>query len=94
MEFKLKSGRVIKMKKLISLDYRDSLMDNIKYEMNEDGSMKSISMMNSTITKWIRTCLDGNTSDEELIKWSLEDRTEAFISFQKEIMKGEETASK
>ena len=94
MEFKLKSGRVIKMKKLISLDYRDSLMDNIKYEMNEDGSMKSISIMNSTITKWIRTCLDGNTSDEELIKWSLEDRTEAFISFQKEIMKGEETASK
>ena len=94
MEFKLKSGRVIKMKKLISLDDRDSLMDNIKYEMNEDGSMKSISMMNSTITKWNRTCLDGNTSDEELIKWSLEDRTEAFISFQKEIMKGEETASK
>ena len=94
MEFKFKSGRVIKMKKLISLDDRDSLMDNIKYEMNEDGSMKSISMMNSTITKWIRTCLDGNTSDEELIKWSLEDRTEAFISFQKEIMKGEETASK
>ena len=94
MEFKLKSGRVIKMKKLISLDDRDSLMDNIKYEMNEDGSMKSISMMNSTITKWIRTGVDGTPSDEERIKWSLEDRTEAFISFQKEIMKGEETASK
>jgi hypothetical protein len=94
MEFKLKSGRVVKMKKDISLDDRDSLMDNVQFELNEDGSMKSISMMNSTITKWLRTCIDGDTSDTELIKWSLEDRTDAFVNFQKELMKGEETASK
>ena len=50
--------------------------------------------MNSTLTKWLRVCLDGNSSDEELIKWGIDERTEAFIEFQKALTTGEEKASK
>ena len=94
MEFKLKTGRKVKMKDNISLDQRDELMDSIQYELNPDGTLGGIKAMNSTLTKWLRVCLDGNSSDEELIKWGIDERTEAFIEFQKALTTGEEKASK
>jgi len=94
MEVKLKTGRTLKIKKDISLDERDDLMDSIEYEWTDDGQVKSVKMMNKVMTKWIRTCLDGDTSDKELIKWTLEERTDAFIKIQKELTMGEGKASK
>ena len=92
MEFKLKSGRKLKLKD-VSLDDRDELLDSVTYETNEDGSVSGVKMMNTTITKWLRLGLDGDTSDEFLKKLSFEDRTEVFLKMQDHIMMGEEKAS-
>ena len=94
MEIKLKSGRKFKSKAAISLDDRDSLLDGVQWDMDKDGNITSIKAMNSTMTKWLRTCLDGGTSDEELIKWTIEERTDAFMKIQKKYVTGEEKASK
>ena len=94
MEVKLKSGRKFKIKKTITLDERDELMDSVTYEWDQDGNMKGIAAMNSTITKFLRCCIDGDTSDEELLKWALEDRTNAFLKIQEHLNLGEEKASK
>ena len=56
--------------------------------------MKGVAAMNSTITKFLRCCLDGGNSDEELLKWSLSDRTDAFIKIQEHLNLGEGKASK
>ena len=92
MEFKLKSGQKLKLKD-VSLDERDELLDSVTYETNENGSVSGVKMMNTTITKWLRLGLDGDTSDEFLKKLSFEDRTEVFLKMQDHIMMGEEKAS-
>ena len=94
MEIKLKSGRKFKAKETISLDDRDSLLDNVEWNMDKDGNITTIKAMNSTMTKWLRTCIDGDSSDEELLKWSIEDRTNAFVKLQGIFVMGEEKASK
>ena len=66
MEIKLESGRSFKIKEDISLDERDELMDSIEYDWDKDGGVKGVKMMNKTITKWLRTCLDGGCSDSIL----------------------------
>ena len=94
MEVKLKSGRKFKIKENITLDERDGLMDCVTYEWDKDGNMQGISAMNSTITKFLRCCLDGGSSDKELLGWSLTDRTDAFIKLQEHLNLGEGKASK
>ena len=94
MEIKLKSGRKFKAKDTISLDDRDGLLDNVEWNMDKDGNITTIKAINSTMTKWLRTCIDGDSSDEELIKWSISDRTDAFIKLQSKFVTGEEKASK
>ena len=94
MEVKLKTGRKVSLKDDLSLDERDQLLDSIKYEWDNSGKMKGISMMNSTMTKFIRTCVVGDTSDEELIKWSIDERTEVFLKIQEGLSLGEGKASK
>ena len=94
MEIKLDSGRKLNVKKDISLDDRDDLLDSIEYEFDEKGNVKSVKMMNRTITKWIRACVLNNTSDADLMKWSTEERTDAFIKLQNFLTTGEGKASK
>ena len=94
MEIKLKSGRKFKLKENITLDERDSLLDSIVYEYNNDNEFKGIAMMNSTITKFLRVCLDSGSSDKELINWSIEERTDAFLKIQEHLNLGEGKASK
>ena len=93
MEIKLKSGRKLKIKE-ISLDDRDMLLDSVQYTYNEDGSFQGVTMMNSTMTKWIRTCVDGDTSDKTLLNFTLEERTEVFSKLQSIFTLGEGKASK
>ena len=53
MEVKIKGGRKFKLKKNISLDERDSLLDGLEWELDENGKIKSMKLVNSTMTKWI-----------------------------------------
>ena len=94
MEIKLKSGRKIKIKADISLDDRDALLDGLKYQTDADGNITGFECMNATVTSWLRKGLDGGNSDKDLVKWSLEERTEAFLKIQSRLMVGEAKASK
>jgi hypothetical protein len=93
MEMKLKSGKKIKLKD-VSIDERDEMLDSVQYQYDEKGSPKGMKMMNTTMTKWIRVGVDGDTSDKFLKTLSLEDRTEIFIKMQEYLMVGEDKASK
>ena len=93
MEIKLKGGRTFKVKN-ITLDERDTLLDSVGYDYNDDGSMRGVKMMHSTMTKWLRTCLDGDTSDKFLMGLALEEKTEIFTKLQSMFFVGEDKASK
>ena len=93
MEFKLKSGKKVKLKD-VSIDERDEMLDSVQYEVKQDGKVGQIKMMHSTMTKWIRIGIDGDTSDKFLKTLTLEDRTEIFTYMQNYYLVGEEKASK
>jgi len=93
MEFKLKSGKKIKLKD-VSIDERDEMLDSVEYQYDTKGNPKGMKMMNSTITKWIRLSVDGDTSDEFLKTLTIQDRTEIFIKMQEYLLVGEKKASK
>ena len=78
MEFKLESGSKIKLKN-VSIDERDEMLDSVEYQYDAKGNPKGMKMMNSTITKWLRLCIDGDTSDEFLKTLTLKDRTDIFV---------------
>ena len=93
MEFKRKSGKKIKLKD-VSIDERDEMFDSVEYSFSKDGSVSGVKMMHSTMTKWIRTGVDGDTSDKFLKTLSLQDKTEIFTTMQEYLLVGEEKASK
>tara|TARA_R100000458_G_C8102800_1_gene128809 strand:+ start:131 stop:412 length:282 start_codon:yes stop_codon:yes gene_type:complete len=93
MEFKTKSGKKVVFKD-ISIDEKDVLLDSVEYNYDEDGNAGTFKMMNTTITKWIRGGIDGDTSDEFLKTLTMEDRTEIFLALQQYILVGEKKASK
>jgi len=93
MEFKLKSSKKIKLKD-VSIDERDQMLDSVEYEIKDDGSIGQIKMMHSTMTKWIRIGVDGDTSDKFMKTLTLEDRIEIFTKMQEEYLVGEKKASK
>ena len=72
MEIKLKGGKKLKIKD-ISIDERDGLLDSVSYDYAADGKVLGVKMMHSTMTKWLRTCIDGDTSDKFLTSLSLDD---------------------
>ena len=92
MDIKLKSGLKVKIKD-VSLDERDEMLDGVQYEVDAKGKPTGMKMMHSTITKWIRLGLDGDTSDEFIKKLSFEDRTEIFLKMQEGLLMGEGKAS-
>ena len=93
MEIKLKGGKKLKVKD-VSIDERDELLDSVSYDYGVDGKILGVKMMHSTMTKWLRTCLDGDISDEFLSSLSLDERTEAFTKMQSMFFVGEGKASK
>ena len=93
MEIKLKSGKKVKLKD-VSIDERDQMLDSVEYEIKDDGSIGQIKMMHSTMTKWIRIGVDGDTSDKYIKSLTLEERIEIFTKMQEEYLVGEEKASK
>ena len=93
MEFKLESGKKVKLKD-VSIDERDEMLDSVEYQYDEKGSPTGVKMMHSTMTKWIRLGVNGDTSDKFLKSLTLSDRTEIFIKMQEYLMVGEGKASK
>ena len=63
MEFKTKSGKKVKFKD-VSVDEKDILLDSVEYDYKDDGGIGNVKMINTTMTKWLRTCLDGDSSDD------------------------------
>ena len=92
MDIKLKSGLKVKIKE-VSLDERDEMLDSVEYQFNKKGEPAGVKMMHSTITKWIRLGLVGDTSDEFIKQLSFEDRTEIFLKMQEGLLMGEGKAS-
>lgn len=93
MEFKLESGKKIKLKD-VSIDERDEMLDSVEYQYDQKGNAKGMKMMNTTMTKWIRLGVDGDTSDKFLKTLTLKDRTDIFVKMQEYLLVGEEKASK
>ena len=92
MNIKLETGRKLKLKD-VSLDERDELLDSVEYQFDAKGKVQGVKMMNSTITKWLRLGVDGDTSDKFLKTLTFEERTELFLKMQESIMVGEGKAS-
>ena len=92
MEIKLKDGQKFNVKN-ITLDERDVLLDSVQYEYNDDGSLRGVKMMHSTMTKWLRTCLKDGT-DKFIMGLSLDDKSEIFTNLQSIFFQGEGKASK
>ena len=94
MEIKLKDKRTLKVKDL-SIDERDELLDLVwgKFKSDDKGGFQ-MQAPNSTITKFIRVGIDGDTSDKFLKTLSFEDRTTIFTEMQKVLGEGEGQPSK
>ena len=90
-EIKLSDGKKVKLKEL-SLDDRDYLLDNTQYVMDK-GEVKEIKMMHSTLTRYLRTGMDGDTSDKAIIAMSMEDKITIFKAIQEGMYLGEEKPS-
>ena len=93
MEIKLKSGRKFKLKETISLDERDSLLDGVQWDIDKDGNITTIKAMNSTMTKWLRTCLEKG-DDKFIMGLSLDNKSEIFTKLQTVFFQGGGKASK
>ena len=93
MEFKLESGKKIKLKD-VSIEERDEMLDSVVYNYDEKGNPSGMKMMNTTMTKWIRLGVNGDTSDKFLKTLTLQDRTEIFVKMQEYLLVGEGKASK
>ena len=87
MEIKLESGKKIKLKD-VSIDERDEMLDSVEYLYDEKGNTKGMKMMNTTMTKWFRLGVDGDTSDKFLKSLTLSDRTEIFLKMQEYLLVG------
>ncbi len=92
MEIKLESGKKIKLKD-VSIDEKDMMLDSVEYIYDDKGGIRGMKMMNTTITKWLRLCVDGDTSDEFLKTLTIKDRTDIFIKMQESLLVGEGKAS-
>ena len=87
-EVKLKDGKKVKLKKL-SLDECNVLLDS-KQDNIVDGKLK---MMHTTLTKYLRIGIDGDSSDEAIKKMSYDDRVEIFKAIEGNMLLGEEKPS-
>tara|TARA_R100000278_G_C5391868_1_gene136428 strand:+ start:102 stop:371 length:270 start_codon:yes stop_codon:yes gene_type:complete len=88
MEVKLKSSKKIKLKD-VSVDERDAMLDSVEYQLDADGNPAGVRMMHSTMTKWIRLGVDGDTSDKFIKTLTLDDRVELFGKMQEILLQGE-----
>ena len=90
---KLENGKDVKLKEL-SIDERDELLDACKFITDKEGGIGGLEAPHSTMTKFIRIGVDGDTSDDFLKSLTFADRTQIFVEMQKGMLEGEKTPSK
>ena len=94
MEVKISNKRTVKLKDL-TVDQSDELLDLVFGKIKEDGEGGFVMKApNSTMTKFIRVGVDGDTSDKFIKSLSMEDKTNIFTEIQKVLNSGEEPPSK
>lgn len=94
MGIKISNKRTVKLKDL-TVDESDELLDLVFGKLKDDGEGGFImDTPNSTMTKFIRVGVDGDTSDKFIKSLSMEDKTNIFAEIQKVLNSGEETPSK
>ena len=91
-KLKLKTGREIDIKD-ISLDERDEMLDSVEYIYDKKGNVSGMKLMHSTITKWLRFCLNGKADDKYILGLTIDERTEIFLAMQEKLLTGEGNAS-
>ena len=93
-EVKLENGKSVKLKDL-TIDERDSLLDACKFTTDDTGNVGGIEAPHSTMTKFIRIGVDGDTSDKFIKTLTFADRTAIFAQMQKNMLgTGEDKPSK
>ena len=92
MEIKLSDKRVVKIKDL-TVDERDELLDSCKFTM-DNGNVGGMEAPHSTMTKFIRIGVDGDTSDDFIKSLKFADKTAIFVEMQKNLLEGEGKPSK
>lgn len=91
---KLENGKSVKLKEL-SIDERDELLDACIFTTGKDGNIGGIEAPHSTMTKFIRIGVDGDTSDKFLKTLTFADRTAIFTAMQTDMLgTGEDKPSK
>ena len=94
MEVKISNKRTVKLKDL-TVDQSDELLDLVFGKLKDDGEGGFVmDTPNSTMTKFIRVGVDGDTSDKFIKSLSMEDKTNIFTEIQKVLNSVEETPSK
>ena len=94
MGIKISNKRTVKLKDL-TVDESDELLDLVFGKLKDDGEGGFVmATPNSTMTKFIRVGVDGDTSDKFIKSLSMEDKTNIFAEIQKVLNSGEETPSK
>lgn len=93
MEIKLENGKKVKLKEL-TVDEKDSLLDSCEFIYNDKGEYTGMKAVHSTMTKFIRVGIDGDTSDKFISALTFADKTNIFTQMQKFLLEGEGKPSK
>ena len=93
MEIKLENGKKVKLKEL-TVDEKDSLLDSCEFIYNNKGEYTGMKAVHSTMTKFIRVGIDGDTSDKFISALTFADKTNIFTQMQKFLLEGEGKPSK
>ena len=93
MEIKLENGKKVKIKEL-TIDERDELLDSCKFTTDKNGVIGGMEAPHSTMTKFVRMGVDGDTSDKFLKTLTFADKTNIFTEMQKDMLGGEDKPSK
>ena len=93
MEIKLENGKKVKLKEL-TVDEKDSLLDSCEFIYNNKGEYTGMKAVHSTMTKFIRVGIDGDTSDKFISALTFADKTNIFTQMQKFLLEGEKKPSK
>lgn len=90
---KLENGKSVKLKEL-TVDETDKLLDACKFTTDEKGSIGGMEAPHSTMTKFIRIGVDGDTSEKFLKTLTFADKAAIFGAMQETMLGGEGKPSK
>tara|TARA_Y100000361_G_C11129680_1_gene328127 strand:- start:787 stop:1071 length:285 start_codon:yes stop_codon:yes gene_type:complete len=90
---KLENGKTVKLKEL-TVDETDELLDACKFTTDKKGNIGGMEAPHSTMTKFIRLGVDGDTSEKFLKSLTFADKAAIFGAMQSTMLGGEGKPSK